>query len=387
MLSKSPIKDFAKVGAGQGAPQKETDFSSEGIPFIRAGSIEDLLNGSDELDLPKVNPEIAKQYRLKMYQPNTIVFAKSGMSAMKGRIYKLKNACYVTNHLATLELYENAFPDFVVYTLREISPVRLITDISYPSLKQSKIETYEIPFPSYQLQKSIANILGKAEILIEQRRQSISLLDDFLKSTFLEMFDDTTTNKMKWDKVELKHFGEIITGNTPPRNNPNNYSSNFIEWIKTDNITNENTYITKAVEYLSEEGLKYARSVERGALLVTCIAGSIQSVGRSALTNRKVSFNQQINAIQPYENISPMFLYWLFKISRKYIQDSASSGMKKILTKGTFEKIKMIKPPFQLQKQFATIVTQAETLKKLYKNNLDELENLYNSLSQEVFQS
>ena len=37
MLSKSPIKYFAKVAAGQGAPQRETDFSEKGIPFIRAG--------------------------------------------------------------------------------------------------------------------------------------------------------------------------------------------------------------------------------------------------------------------------------------------------------------------------------------------------------------
>src|SRR5690606_4591313 len=118
-----------------------------GIPFIRAGSLEDLLNGREETDLPKVNEEIAKEYRLKLYQPNTIVFAKSGMSALKGRIYKLKNPCYVVNHLATLELKENAIPDYVIYTLRYFSPVKLINDNAYPSLKQSVIENYEIPFP------------------------------------------------------------------------------------------------------------------------------------------------------------------------------------------------------------------------------------------------
>src|SRR5690606_25531047 len=121
MLTKVPIKQFAKVGSGQGAPQRETDFSETGIPFVRAGSLEDLLNGMDEYELPKVNEEIAKEYRLKAYQPNTIVFAKSGMSALKGRIYKLKNPCYVVNHLATLELKENAIPDYVIYTLRHFS--------------------------------------------------------------------------------------------------------------------------------------------------------------------------------------------------------------------------------------------------------------------------
>lgn len=386
MVNKSQIKEFAIVGAGQGAPQKESDFSAEGIPFIRAGHIEDLLNGMAEMELPKVNSEIAKSYRLKLYPSNTIVFAKSGMSALKGRIYKLKNPCYVVNHLATLELNENAFPDYIVYALRYFSPVRLINDSSYPSLKQSKIETYEIPFPkSINEQIQIATILSRAETLIKQRKQSIVLLDEYLRCTFGEMFGDTMTNKKKWDKIELRNFGEIITGNTPPRSDAKNYTSNFIEWIKTDNITSENTYITRAAEYLSEKGLQSARTVTNGALLVACIAGSIESVGRAALTNRKVSFNQQINAVQPNKEISPMFLYWLFKVSKKYIQDSASSGMKKILTKGSFEKIKMITPPFELQNQFAQLVEKSEIIREQYKNSLQDLENLYGSLSQQAF--
>jgi hypothetical protein len=39
-------------------------------------------------------------------------------------------------------------------------------------------------------QLHIANLLSKAENLIAQRKESIRLLDEFLKSTFLEMFGD-----------------------------------------------------------------------------------------------------------------------------------------------------------------------------------------------------
>ena len=206
-----------------------------------------------------------------------------------------------------------------------------------------------------------------------------------MKSTFLEMFGDTALNQMKWDKVPLKQFGKIITGNTPSRSNAENYSSNFIEWIKTDNIKVDKTYITQASEYLSELGLKNARTINSGALLIACIAGSIESVGRAALTNRIVSFNQQINAIQPNKEIEPLFLYWVFKISKNYIQGHATKGMKKILTKGEFEKIKMIKPPLELQTKFSQIVEKANAIKEQYLESLQELENLYRSLSQQAF--
>ncbi|BDI03969.1 hypothetical protein CATMQ487_09390 [Sphaerotilus microaerophilus] len=59
--------------------------------------------------------------------------------------------------------------------------------------------------------------------------------------------------------------------------------------------------------------------------------------------------------------------------------------MKKILTKGDFEKITMIKPPFELQNQFAVVVEKVEALKSRYQQSLTDLEALYGALSQQAF--
>ena len=53
-----------------------------------------------------------------------------------------------------------------------------------------------------------------------------------------------------------------------------------------------------------------------------------------------------------------------------------------MLTKGVFEKVKMIKPPFEIQNKFSEIGNQAEKLKEYYVNSLDELHELYNEISQ-----
>ena len=231
------------------------------------------------------------------------------------------------------------------------------------SLTKTDFLNLEIPFPPLDDQIRIAHLLGKVEGLIAQRKQHLQQLDDLLKSVFLEMFGDPVRNEKGWDKPELKAFGRISTGNTPPRNEPANYDGSFIEWIKTDNITGDAAFVTPATEYLSEVGAKRARTVTNGALLVACIAGSVESIGRAALTDRTVSFNQQINAIQPGKDVNSLYLYGLFKLSRAYIQSHATKGMKKILTKGDFEKITMIKPPLEIQNQFAAIVEKVEALK------------------------
>jgi len=387
MLSKAPIKDFAKVGAGQGAPQKETDFSSKGIPFIRAGSIEELLNGGDEMNLPKVNSEIAKQYRLKLYQPNTIVFAKSGMSAMKGRIYKLKNPCYVVNHLATLELNENALPDYVVYALRKFSPVRLINDISYPSLKQSKIETYEIPFPSLATQTHIAQILSKAETLIEQRKQSIALLDEFLKSTYLEMFGDPVRNEKKWEKKKLKdvckkiqdgtHFSPPITKTGIPYITAKHVRENVIDfWGNPWFISKEH----------HDEIYKRCNPVKGDVIYIKDGA----TTGYAAINKYDFEFSMlsSIALLKVNDKIvsSEFLCAWLNNPSaKKSILTKMAGGAIKRLTLTKINELPILVPPLPLQTQFSQIVTQTEQLKEQYKSSLQELENLYGALSQQAF--
>ena len=276
-------------------------------------------------------------------------------------------------------------PGFLYYALQSATYGGSNQAVMGKTLNSKSLAEIKIPVPPLDDQIRIADLLGKVEGLIAQRKQHLQQLDDLLKSVFLEMFGDPVRNEKGWDKPELKAFGKISTGNTPPRNDPANYDGDFIEWIKTDNITGDAVFVTPATEHLSEAGAKKARTVTNGALLVACIAGSVESIGRAALTDRTVSFNQQINAIQPGKDVNPLYLYGLFKLSRAYIQSHATKGMKKILTKGEFEKITMIKPPIEIQNQFAVIVEKVEGIKSRYQQSLTDLEALYGALSQQAF--
>ena len=96
------LKKIAEITPGQGAPQKEDHFGETGNPFIRAGNLEQLLSNNNEDALKKVNINIAKKYKLRLFPINTGIFAKSGMSSLKNRIYITQNKCYLVNHLAAI---------------------------------------------------------------------------------------------------------------------------------------------------------------------------------------------------------------------------------------------------------------------------------------------
>ena len=272
------------------------------------------------------------------------------------------------------------FLDSYVEKLREQSIGGVIKYIKLGNLTDA-----EIPLPNLANQQRIAAILDQADAIIQNNRAIVQKYDALTQSLFLDMFGDPVKNEKGWEKKEFKSFGKISTGNTPSRADAKNYDNDYIEWIKTDNIIENQFHISKAQEYLSFEGAKKGRIVKENSLLVTCIAGSLQSIGRAGISNRKIAFNQQINAIEPNDNVNISFLYFLVKNSRKYIQDHASSGMKRMLSKGEFEKIKMILPPITLQNQFAERVAMIEAQKQQAQLELAKSEELFQSLLQRAF--
>ena len=158
----------------------------------------------------------------------------------------------------------------------------------------------------------------------------------------------------------------------------------FIEWIKSDNINTPFTLLTNAQECLSEIGFQKCRFVEAGSLLMTCIAGSINCIGNVAISNRRVAFNQQINAIVPEED-EVLYLYWLMLLSKPIIHHTINKSLKGILSKGQLSEISFPFPPREIQKQFVAFATQIDKSRLAIQKSLDETQLLFDSLMQKYF--
>ena len=181
------------------------------------------------------------------------------------------------------------------------------------------------------------------------------------QSRFIELFGDPKSNPNGYPQKQLGKSCKVTTGNTPSRAVAE-YYGDHIEWIKTDNIVSGLLNPTTAAESLSEKGMSVSRTVESGAILMACIAGSVSSIGRVCVTNRKVAFNQQINAIFPYDyNI--LFLYAMLQLSKEYLVDGINMALKGILSKSKLEEKTFFIPPIELQEQFAAFVEQTDKSK------------------------
>ena len=253
-----------------------------------------------------------------------------------------------------------------------------------PIINKSQFSNFELLIhEELEVQSKIVEILDKAQELINKRKEQIAALDELVKSKFIEMFGDPVSNPMNWDKKRLADECNIITGNTPSRK-VEAYYGNYIEWIKSDNITGAGVYLSTAREYLSKQGLKVGRSIEKDSILMTCIAGSIKCIGNVAIADRKVAFNQQINGIEPLKN-NVYFMLQQFNLSQKYIQSTINMSLKGILSKGQLSELEFIFPPIEKQNEFAEFFKQVDKLKFEMEKSLKELEDNFNSLMQKAF--
>ena len=255
------------------------------------------------------------------------------------------------------------------------------------NIKYIDIAKDSIPLPPLSTQLAIVTELDKINELIRLKKEQLKDFDNLAQSLFYEMFGDPVENEKGWEMKKLGEIGEVKTGNTPSRSNDNFYNEKFIEWIKTDNIRNEQMNPTTAAEYLSRDGAECGRIVSKGSILVACIAGSLSSIGKCCITTKNVAFNQQINAITPYGDFcNSIYLYELIRNSYKYIQQNATTGMKHILSKSVFEKMKFPLPPLSLQRLFAQRIEQIEREKTEVQKSIQDLETLLASRMQYWFE-
>ena len=241
-----------------------------------------------------------------------------------------------------------------------------------------------IPLPPLEEQKRIAAILDKADRIRRKRQEAIRLTEELGRSIFLDMFGDPVSNPKGWEVASLSEFGEVLTGNTPPRADLENYGD-CIEWIKSDNITTPYHFLTEASEKLSSIGKKKGRVVPPGSILVCCIAGSKSSIGRAAIADREVAFNQQINAIVPNKSVETYFLYSQFLVAQSLVQSESTDSMKGLVNKSKFSGIQFLKPPLSKQVEFRDKFLKFIDINKKLAVSLCESENLFNSLLQKAF--
>ena len=386
-MESTKVKNLAKQirGVSYKPEDLHDSLDDDSVILLRANNIDEGKINFDDVvyvDKSKVSDE---QY-LKV--GDVLICASSGSKQLVGKAASVDFEspctfgafCKVVRPNKDVANYLGKYFQSGVYR-RKISEVALGANIN--NIRNEHIDSLELPLYEPEQTQRIVEKMGLLQSIIDGRKCELSKLDELVKARFVELFGDPRINPLGYDAKELGKTCTVITGNTPSRKVPE-YYGDYMEWIKTDNIVSGVLNPTEAAECLSESGVNEGRCVDENAILMACIAGSIASIGRVCVTDRRVAFNQQINAVVP-EEYNTLFLYILLQISKDYLVEDINMALKGILSKSKLEEKVFIVPPMELQNQFADFVKQVDKSKDIVKRALDESQLLFDSLMQKYF--
>ena len=149
-----------------------------------------------------------------------------------------------------------------------------------------------------------------------------------------------------WKWVRLNTIGITQTGNTPSKSHPE-YIGIDIPFITPGDILNgQICYSNQALSLL---GKNVARVCCAGSIMQVCIGGSI---GKAAITDREVTFNQQINVVSPIACVSE----YLFAVMQSAyfttsMKERAGGTATPIINRGLWDALLIPLPPLAEQKR------------------------------------
>ena len=260
---------------------------------------------------------------------------------------------------------------------------------TFKEISKSIVQNIEIPLPDLDEQVSYANTLKKCWDLRLIQKEQIQLLDNLIKSRFVEMFGDPETNTKGWPIVNMCNLCSV---GSSKRIYQSEQSSEGVPFWRISDLTNLiNTGVVTEDLYIPEkryvELQAQGQVPAKGDILVT----SRGTLGQCYIVKADDKFYFQDGMIswlsQYAKGITPLYISHLFSIPgfRKQIDSIQVGSTVTYLSIAMIKKLKVMVPDEDTQQQFAAFVTQTTKLKFEIQKSLDETQTLMDALMQEYF--
>ncbi len=271
---------------------------------------------------------------------------------------------------------------YLYYALKKANLGSKKITTSIPGLNRDEIYRTLIYLPPLPEQRRIATILDKADAIRRKRTETIKLLDQFLRSVFLEMFGDPNTNPKGWQKHKLDQIGTLDRGKSKhrPRNAPELLGGVY-PLVQTGDVANCGGYITKYEQTYSELGLKQSRMWPKGTLCITIAA----NIAKTGILTFDACFPDSIVGFTPSKNVRTEYVQFWLSFLQKKLEETAPESAQKNINLRILRNLDVPLPPLDLQNKFISVVIRNKKIKENMEHETAELGLLFDSLAQRAF--
>ena len=386
---KKKLKDICTQVRGVSYKPSDLRDENSGLPILRANNIQDTGIVFDELvyvDSSKVHSE---QYLLT---DDIVICASSGSKNLVGKAASYKSdlsasfgafckVVRINNSDDLCKAYIQQYFQSKIYR-NAISESSAGANIN--NIKTEDIEALEIPLPSKEEQQKIAAELDKIQSAIDNKKQQLSLLDEAVKSEFVEMFDRIIEKSEKIDLEKICTFVTVGIANSATHA----FCDDGIIMFRNQNIKEDFLDDSDVIYIKQDFAEKYkSKALKENDLLIVRTGYP----GICCLVPKKYegcqTFTTLIARLKKNSDINPKFIchYINSKYGREYVEKNQAGVAQQNFGATALSKMPMVIPPINLQNQFAAFVQQIDKSKFVVKQQIADLQELLDSKMQEYF--
>lgn len=312
----------------------------------------------------------------------------------KGEGKALISPLYVTFKVKS-DIIDRRYLKYFLKSSYGLSEIRRNTSGSVrDTLSFGQLARISINLPSIAKQKLIVKELEKVSLLIEKRKESITLLDKYLESIFSDMFGDPISNPKKWptktieeivkkEKYSIKRgpFGGSLKKDV------------FVEegYLVYEQFHALNRDFSFARYYIDEKKFQELKAfeVKAGDIIISCSGVYLGKLAEIPQDYKKGIINQALlkislnNEIMRNKLFMDIFTNPSFKA--KYLDNKIGSGIPNFPPVSVFKTFQFICPEMNIQKEYENKVKEVENLRNKMHEQVSELEQLMQSFNQKYF--
>ena len=382
------VGNIAKIFNGYAFKSPEySDDPDGGFQVIRITNVQNGYISNDNQKFIKLSNKALERFVLA---EGDILVSLTGNVGRFGRIKK-ENLPAVLNQRVGKVIIKSkeVFPDYLFHILNSnVVESELLgkgKGIAQKNIGSLDIENIEIPLPPLEDKKRIVKILDQADALRQKRKQAIELLDNYLKSVFWKMFENSINDSATYQTIGKTTDFIDYRGKTPKK------SDSGIPLITAKHVK-KGFFSFDPKEYITEE--KYNEIMTRGFprpndVLFTTEGATLGNVCRIPLHIDKFGVGQRLITLQCKDCLTSEYLHFILlnvKIRLEIFKQATGSAAQGIRS-AIFYKIKIPIPPKKLQERFSVIVQKTESLKQKMLAQSAEMENQFQTLMQKAFKS
>ena len=227
------------------------------------------------------------------------------------------------------------------------------------TLNKATLLEKKIPLPDINEQHEIATKLDKIDAIIAERQQQLELIDQAVKSRFIELFGDPQRNPHGYKHTKLSDIATYYNGLTYK---PENVAAEGTIVLRSSNIQNSQLDFADTIRV--DCAIKERLMVQKNDILMCSRNGSAKLVGKVALIKdiqEPMSFGAFMMIIRSHY-FGYLMTYFQMDAFRQQIKTGATTTINQI-TGRMLDDVTIPLPPMALVDQFAAFVEQTDKSK------------------------